>query len=348
VKQLHADDNDRVCGVSVQYQGRQLSIRARRGVVIATGGFPWNKEMRKRLYPKPTGLWSMSPTSNCGEGLQFAQNAGAVLGTGHAGPALWAPVSVHHCAGGTQVRFPHLVWERAKPGLMAVNGNGQRFANEATSYHEFVLAMYRSHAQVPTVPAYLVCDDDFIRKWGLGLALPGGRSRKHLIRDGYLHQAKSLRELAHRLNMNADGLESAAAQFNAAARTGTDVAFGKGSNEYNRYLGDPEHRPNPCLGPLARGPFYAIAVYPGDIGTALGIRCNENSQALDVQGSPIRGLYVAGNDMHSVMGGHYPAAGITLGPALTFGWIAGQHLAQSTSEHTTDQSSSVSGFSISA
>lgn len=332
VHHLHADENG-VQGVNVAYKGELLHIRARCGVVVATGGFPWNTEMRNRLYPKPTGPWSMSPTANRGEGLQLAQNAGAVLGTGHAGPALWAPVSVHRQADGTEVRFPHLVWDRAKPGLMAVNGNGQRFVNEATSYHEFVLAMHRSHQQVPTIPAYLVCDEDFINKWGLGLALPGGRPRMHLIRDGYLYKASSLHELAHTLNMDVSALEASAAQFNEAARLGTDQAFGKGSNEYNRYLGDPDHGPNPCLGPLAKAPFYAIAVYPGDIGTALGIRCNEDSQALDAQGNPIGGLYVVGNDMHSVMGGHYPGAGITLGPALTFGWLAGLHLAQSVRHH---------------
>jgi len=332
VHQLHADENG-VHGVNVAYKGELINIRARCGVVVATGGFPWNTEMRNRLYPKPSGPWSMSPTANRGEGLQLAQSAGAVLGTGHAGPALWAPVSVHSQPDGTEVRYPHLVWDRAKPGLMAVNGKGQRFVNEATSYHEFVLAMHRSHQQEPTIPAYLVCDEDFINKWGLGLALPGGRPRKHLIRDGYLYKAPSLRELARALNMDVSALEASAAQFNEAARLGTDHAFGKGSDEYNRYLGDADHGPNPCLGPLARAPFYAIAVYPGDIGTALGIRCNEDSQALDAQGNPIGGLYVVGNDMHSVMGGHYPGAGITLGPALTFGWLAGQHLAQSVRHH---------------
>ncbi|MDO9599032.1 MAG: FAD-dependent oxidoreductase [Azoarcus sp.] len=336
VKQLHTNE-DGVQGVTIEYQGRTASVRARHGVVVACGGFPWNAELRESYFPKPSGPWSMAPEGNCGDGLRYAQNAGAALGTGHAGPALWAPVSIHSRADGTEVRFPHLVWDRAKPGLMAVNGAGERFVNEATSYHEFVLAMRRSHQRVPTVPAYLVCDRDFLRKWGLGLALPGRRPRGQLIRDGYLHRGDTLRELATRLNINPDQFEASVGRFNVAAARGEDPDFGKGGDAYNRYLGDPGHEPNPCLAPLARAPFYAVAVYPGDIGTALGIRCDEDARALDATGQVIRGLYVAGNDMHSVMGGHYPGAGITLGPALTFGWLAGRHLARSTESASTPE-----------
>ena len=165
----------------------------------------------------------------------------------------------------------------------------------------------------------------------MGLALPGGRPREHLIRAGYLHKATTLRILATELGVDANELETTVARFNHFADSGNDGDFGKGSTAYNLYLGDPDHKPNACLGKLQQGPFYAVKVYAGDIGTACGIRCNENAQALDVHGQPIVGLYMAGNDMHSVMGGQYPAPGITLGPALTFGWIAGRHAAQSSS-----------------
>lgn len=275
----------------------------------------------------------MAPADNRGDGLRMLQQAGAALGQGHVGAGLWAPVSVWKRPDGELVRYPHLVWDRAKPGLMAVNGAGDRFVNESTSYHEFVLAMRRSHASVSTVPAWLVCDDDFIEKWGLGLALPGGRPRSHLLRDGYLVCAATLAELAGRMRVDALRLQAAAAAFNEAAAAGVDNAFGKGGDAYNRYLGDPTHEPNPCIGPLKRGPFYAVAVYPGDIGTSLGIHCNENGQALDQHGQPIAGLYAAGNDAQSVMGGTYPAAGITLGPALTFGWIAARHAAGASALH---------------
>ena len=320
-------EGDRVTGVTVERDGRTLKVRARRGVVIATGGFPWGEALRGSHYPQPTGPWSMSPQDNRGEGISLAMQAGAALGSGHASPAFWAPVSLLQRPDGSQLRYPHLVWDRAKPGLMAVNAAGRRFVNESTSYHEFVLGMYRSNASVPSIPAFLVCDHDFIERWGLGLALPGGRPREHLVRAGYLVRADSLRQLAAALGIDADGLEASAAQFNRAAEDGVDEAFGKGSTEYNRYLGDADHQPNPCLGPLRRAPFWAVRVVPGDIGTALGIRCDAYARALDAQGRPIAGLYAAGNDMHSVMGGQYPAPGITLGPALTFGWIAGRHAA---------------------
>lgn len=318
-----------VQGVRVTHAGTMAHVRARRGVVIATGGFPWDQAMREKVYPAPTGPWSATPKGNCGDGLRLAQAAGGTLGTGHAGPALWAPMSIWQPARGAPVHYPHLVWDRAKPGLMAVNGAGRRFVNESTTYHEFVLAMQRSHQTVPTIPAYLLCDADFMRKWGLGLARPNGWPRQHLIDDGYLRRANTLQEMASLLGVDAKTLQASADQFNEAALTGVDTAFGKGSNAYNLHLGDLGHKPNPCLGPLLTPPFYAIEVVAGDIGTALGIRCNEHGQALDADGQPIAGLYAAGNDMHSVMGGKYPSAGITLGPALTFGWLVGKHLARS-------------------
>lgn len=324
---LHRDAAGRVQGVAVRRNGKTLNIRARRGVVMATGGFPWDPARRAQSYPQPTGLWSMSPRDNAGDGIRLSEAAGAALGSGHASPAFWAPVSLLESADGKPLHYPHLVWDRAKPGLIAVNGAGQRFVNESASYHEFVQAMYRSHGTTPSIPAFLICDQRFIDTWGLGLALPGGRPRQHLIDAGYLLQAGTLAALAARLGVPADALQATVERYNAHAAQGQDPDFGKGSTAYNRYLGDPEHAPNPCLAPLAEGPYYAVKVYPGDIGTACGIAANPHAQALDGAGAPIAGLYVAGNDMQSVMGGAYPGPGITLGPALTFGWIAGQHLA---------------------
>lgn len=322
-----------VTGVAVTRQGRTQRVKARRGVVVATGGFPWGEALRSEQYPQPSGPWSMSPQDNRGEGITLAREAGAVLGQGHTNPAFWAPVSVLQRPDGSVTRYPHLVWDRAKPGLMAVNGAARRFVNESTSYHEFVRAMYHSHQTVPTMPAYLVCDHDFMEKWGMGLALPGGRPREHLVKAGYLSKAPTLRALGQALGLDGAALEATAARFNTLAEQGRDDDFGKGSTAYNRYLGDADHKPNPCLGPLRKAPFYAVKVVAGDIGTAVGIACNAQAQALDDAGRPIRGLYMAGNDMHSVMGGEYPAPGITLGPALTFGWIAGRHLAQQAAVH---------------
>ena len=335
-------DGGRVSGVQVVRGGRTLAVRARRGVVLATGGFPWDEAMRARHLPAPTGPYSMAPEENSGDGIALAREAGAVLGEGHASPAFWSPVSVLEQPDGSVVRYCHLAWDRAKPGLLAVDARGRRFVNEAASYHEFVRGMHRAHAEAPAIPAVLVCDSDFVERWGLGLALPGGRPRRHLEKAGYLVKAATLNELARRTGVDPAGLADTVERFNTYAERGVDPEFGKGGNSYNVHLGDPGHRPNPCLGPVRKPPFYAVKVFPGDIGTALGIRADGHARALDGNGRAIPGLYVAGNDMHSVMGGEYPAPGITLGPALTFGWLAGLHLSRPAGEtHATEASEDV-------
>jgi succinate dehydrogenase/fumarate reductase flavoprotein subunit len=187
--------------------------------------------------------------------------------------------------------------------------------------------MYASHADTPSIPAYLICDQRFIDIWGLGLALPGGRPRQHLIDAGYLLRGDSLPALAQQLSVDPKALADTVARYNSLAAAGKDTDFGKGSTAYNRYLGDPDHQPNPCLAPLGDGSYYAVKVYPGDIGTAHGVATDPHARALDAAGQPIPGLYVVGNDMQSVMGGNYPAPGITLGPGMTFGWLAGRALA---------------------
>ena len=318
----------RVDGVRVRQQGRERVLRARHGVLVATGGFPWNDVLRARYYRQPPYLGhSMVPAGATGDGIALGEGVGAVLGDGHHDAALWAPVSVRRRPDGSRQLYPHLVWDRAKPGLIAIDGQGRRFVDEATSYHEFVRALYRLHEPPGEGVAHLVCDADFIERWGLGLAMPGGRPRRHLIREGYLFEAPSVAALAAQLGVDPATLEQTVARFNQHAEHGEDPDFGKGCNAYDRNLGDAEHRPNPCVGPLRRAPFYAVRVYPADVGTVLGLRTDGHARALDAQGRCIEGLYVAGNDMHSIAGGEYPAPGIALGPALTFGWLAGRHLA---------------------
>lgn len=318
---------DRVTGVTIHHEGRERTVSARRGVVVATGGFPWDAARRSLPGVEAGRQWSMSPPGNAGDGIRIAEAAGAAFLEAPADQAFWAPVSVWTKAGGEQVRFPHLIWDRAKPGLIAVNGAGRRFVNEGTSYHEFVRAMLRSHETVPTVPAFLIADRPFVDRWGLGLALPGGRPRAHLIRDGYLVEATSIAELATKLSVPAEALGASVAEMNRAAADGVDASFGKGSSEYNRYYGDPAVAGNPCLGAIAEPPFYAVRVYPGDIGTASGLLSDPDGRVLGRSGEPIAGLYCCGSDMASIMGGHYPGAGITLGPALTFGYRAGRAIA---------------------
>jgi succinate dehydrogenase/fumarate reductase flavoprotein subunit len=315
-----------VTGVRANIDGRQRLIAARRGVVLATGGFPHDAALARQTIPHAENHFTMSPVGNAGDGVHLALAAGGTLAEDNAGPAFWAPVSVMKLGDGREIRFPHLILDRQKPGLVAVNATGRRFVNESASYHDFVEGMHRSHETVSTIPAFLICDRRFLRKYGLGLVRPGPRFLRPFIKAGYLVEARSIRELAGKLDLPSDALSETIARMNEYARTGEDPEFKKGGNAYNRYLGDPAHKPNPCLGPIDTPPFYAVRVYPGDIGTATGLRTDAHARVLDHDGHPVPGLFAVGNDMNSVMAGTYPAAGITLGPALTFGYIAGRTL----------------------
>ena len=217
--------------------------------------------------------------------------------------------------------------DRAKPGLIAVNSAARRFVNEADSYHDFVMGMLRSNRTVPSIPAYLICDDRFLADYGMGLVLPGARSRERLIAAGYLLQADTLKGLAAKIGVEADGLERTVAEHNRYAKTGVDEEFGKGSTPMNRFNGDPTNGPNPCLRALETAPFYAVAVWPADLASSAGLKVDTNGRVLDGEGQPIQNLYACGNDMRSIFGGTYPGPGTTLGPALVFGWRVAQHIA---------------------
>lgn len=312
-----------VVGVIAMTASGERRIGARRGVVLACGGFPANAAMRKQHMPHAEVHRSMAPVTDTGDGIKLGVSAGGAIREDNIGAAFWTPVSVMTKPDGSEVKFPHLILDRAKPGLIAVDGRGRRFVNEATSYHGFVEAMHAASA----VPAFLICDSVFLRKYGLGLVHPGLKSPASFVQAGYLFEGATLAELAAKIGVPAQALSAEVDGMNAAARSGDDPAFGKGSSEYNRYLGDPLHKPNPCLGPIATGPFYAVRVWPGDIGTATGLICDTQARVLGANEKPIPGLYASGNDMNSIMAGAYPGAGITLGPALTFGFIAGRALA---------------------
>jgi succinate dehydrogenase/fumarate reductase flavoprotein subunit len=312
-----------VVGLVVKGAQGERRIGARRGVVLASGGFPANAAMRREHMPHAEVHRSMAPVTDTGDGIALGLSVGGALRDDNIGAAFWTPVSVLKKPDGSETQFPHLILDRAKPGLIAVDGKGNRFVNEATSYHGFVEGMHASGA----VPAFLVCDSVFLRKYGLGLVHPGLKTPKAFVEAGYLHEGDSIAALAGRIGVPMPALAAAVAGMNEAARSGTDAAFGKGSSEYNRYLGDPNHKPNPCLGPIETGPFYAVKVWPGDIGTATGLTCDPQARVLGRDERPVPGLYATGNDMNSIMAGAYPGAGITLGPALTFGFIAGRALA---------------------
>ncbi|MBB5215349.1 FAD-dependent oxidoreductase [Parapusillimonas granuli] len=335
-------EDGRVAGALLRSAGRSLRVRARRGVVIATGGYGHDAELRRRCMPAPTPPYSLACAANTGDGIRLGlQSDGAIRPETQGPGAFWTPVSVLRRPDGSKGLFPHLSLDRAKPGLIAVNGAGRRFVNEADSYHDFVEGIYASHKSVPTMPAYLVCEADFVRRYGLGAVYPGTTDLSRAERSGYLVVAPTLQELARRIQVPEPAFAETVRRYNEMARLGTDLEFGKGGSELNRFNGDPEQKPNPCLRPIEHGPFVALAVWPAEIGTSTGLVSDADGQVLDGQGRPVGGLYVAGNDMASIMMGTYPGPGTTLGPALTFGYRVARHAA-GVSAATRKQSSTVS------
>ncbi len=329
VKQLVVESGG-VAGALVEREGRIVRVHARRGVVLACGGFPHDIERRKQLFPHaPTGRehYSPSPDTNTGDGLRLAEAVGARIDPTIPHAAAWVPASITARRDGSTGVMPHFI-DRAKPGVMAVTPRGRRFANEADSYHDFVQAMVKACAGEPEVSAWLLCDHRALRSYGLGCVAPAPLPIGRHLRSGYLKRGATVAELAARIGIAPAVLEATVAEFNAAARRGDDPAFGKGSKAYNRYQGDAHVMPNPCLAPLESRPYYAIKLVVGDIGTFAGLVTDESTRVLDASGRPIRGLHAIGNDAASMMGGNYPGAGITLGPALTFGYVCGMQLAQ--------------------
>jgi succinate dehydrogenase/fumarate reductase flavoprotein subunit len=251
--------------------------------------------------------------------------AGARYGTDHRDTAFWSPVSVR--ADGSTAVFPHFIFDRGRPGTITVNSQGRRFVNEALSYHPFTQAMFEANETAPSIPAFLITDEDGLRKYGLGMVRPSRFGRAGFLKDGYLVSAPTLAELAGRLEIDPAALTETVARFNGFAASGIDPDFGRGGTDYQRITaGDLSHKPNPCLGPIARAPFYAVRLYPGDIGAATGLVTDEDARVLRDDGSAVGRLYACGNDMNSVMGGNYPGPGITIGPGLVFSYIAVRHI----------------------
>lgn len=320
-----------VSGVTFTRNGQTRTVRARRGVVLATGGFPQDPELRKRLFPHaPTGHehWSPAPTGNTGDGWRMAESVGGATDDTLPNNAAWIPVSLVPYKNGPPGVFPHLI-DRYKPGVIAVGKDGKRFINEAHSYHDFGQAMQKLGQAQGETSAWLICDHRALRRYGLGFVKPFPLPLFPHLRSGYLIRGRTINDLARATGIDASALEETVVNFNRHALQGEDPEFGKGSTAYNRYLGDAANKPNPCVAPLSKGPWYAIKLLPGDLGTFAGIRTDPAARVVDSAGKPVPGLYAVGNDAVSVMGGAYPGGGITLGPAMTFGYLAGLHLAAS-------------------
>jgi succinate dehydrogenase/fumarate reductase flavoprotein subunit len=320
----------RVNGVVVQRKdGSTVRVGATHGVVLAAGGFPQDEQRRKALFPHaPSGREHLSPAppGNTGDGLRLAESVGAQVASDLPNAAAWIPVSRVQRANGEVGVFPHLI-DRYKPGIIAVNRQGRRFTNESDSYHDMGMAMQKACADGPEVAAWLIADHRTIRRYGLGFAKPFPLPLGGHLRSGYLLRGRTLAELARKAGIDVAGLQEAVDEYNVGAQEGKDLQFRRGWRVYNRFLGDRTHQPNPCVAPVKDGPFYAVKVVMGDLGTFAGVKTDGDARVLDAAGQPIAGLFAAGNDNASVMGGGYPGGGITLGPAMTFGFVAAEYMA---------------------
>lgn len=321
-------EDGRVAGAVIEGPNGRKTIHARRGVVLATGGIGWNPGLRQRLFPALAQEHSLAPATTTGDGLEAAERLGAALERGPGTGGLWMPVSALKRGDGQVSLFPHIILDRAKPGLLAVNRTGRRFANEADSYHAFVEAMLAADDDGSAGSAFLICDRSFIRDYGIGFIHPGTRDLTGFLKAGYLIQGADARKLAGVIGVDPDTLTRTISDYNNDARTGTDEAFGRGGSDLNRFNGDPANKPNPCMRPLAPGPLFAVAVWPADLASSAGLRVNGDARVLRPDGVAVPGLYACGNDSASIFEGTYPGPGTTLGPAIVFGWRAAMDAAR--------------------
>jgi succinate dehydrogenase/fumarate reductase flavoprotein subunit len=318
---------DEIIGAVLTTPRGETAIRASKGVVLATGGIGWSGELRERLLPENTRRYSLSPEANTGDGILAGERFSGTIDDKLNSPALWMPSSVMKQDDGHLSVFPHIMLDRAKPGLLAVDKSGRRFVNEANSYHDFVQGMLQSNRSPASVPSFLVCDRSFISDYGIGLVHPKTRDLRRFIDAGYLFEGDTLASLATAIGVDGDALAQTVARYNRYAETGIDEEFGRGASELNRFNGDPSVTPNPCLRKIGPGPYYAVVVWPSDLASAAGLRVDTRGRVLRSDGSLVSGLYAVGTDAASIFRGHYPGPGTMIGPAMVFAWRAAMHAA---------------------
>jgi 3-oxosteroid 1-dehydrogenase len=313
-------EDGRVTGVVARREGESVRLKARLGVVLAAGGFAKNDAMRAQYGPAPaTSDWSAVPAGDTGDAIRAAVTVGAA--TEGLDGAWWVPSCVTADGNGQL-----LVAERSKPYSLMVDGDARRYINESAPYVPFGQAMYEHNKKTAAVPSWFVMDSRYVRRYAWGAKPPGWIPRRWL-KSGYFRSAATVPELAARCGLDPEALTATVERFNRFAAIGIDEDFHKGESPYDRYYGDPTVRPNPCLGAVAKAPFYAVQIYPGDGGTAGGIVTDAQARVLDEGGSPIEGLYGCGNTTASVVAHTYPGPGATIGPAMTWGFVAGRTLA---------------------
>lgn len=334
LERLATSDSGSVAGVEVSNFGRTYAVAARHGVVLAAGGFEWNQQLRDRFYQVP-GLTRHSSTpedANRGEALIAAEEIGA--STEHTEEGWWIPTMTLPMPGAANFHEIHqAAFDVGRPHSVCVNRNGIRFVDEAIGYDQFGQAMVEDQLKSgANCPCWLVFDADFRAKFSAGGFLPAiiMPDRKVPVDwwDHYVFRADTVEELARKIKVPVEALRSTIDAMNGYARTGEDPEFGRGANAYDQMFGDPLCKPNPCLAPIAKAPFYAVPINNGDLGSKGGLRADADARVLDRASQPIEGLYAAGNNSGSPFGLTYPGAGATIGPALTFGFVAANDIAQ--------------------
>jgi len=322
----------RVQGADVDTPQGRVRVIARRGVVLASGGFPHDHARTSAVYPhKAAGHQHISLASpgNTGDGARMAESVGGRVETRVQQPSAWMPISVIPGHEGHKALWPHIV-DRQKPGFIAVTVEGKRFFDEAAPYHDFVPAMVKACKHLPQTYCYLLADHRAVKRYGIGFVKPNPVPRGQHVRSGYILRGDTLADLALQAGIDPAELQKTVARFNEHARQGVDPEFGRGGNIYDHSQGDPDHKPNPNLAPLEEGPFYALKLIAGDIGNFAGIRTDGSARVIGSDNAPIPGLYAAGNDALNFMSGAYAGAGGTLGPGMTLAYIAAKHIASAT------------------
>ncbi|WP_171896609.1 3-oxosteroid 1-dehydrogenase [Nocardioides marmotae] len=311
----------RVTGVRVLRDGVEQVVRARRGVVLGSGGFERNAELREKYLPRPTSVeWTTGSQNNTGAGLVAGMGAGAstdLMDDGWWGPTIPLPGRPWFCLA-----------ERNLPGSIIVNQAGERYMNEALPYVEAVHEIYRGEQTgVGHVPSWMVLDQRYRNRYVFAGLMPRQPFPGRWYKEGVVKKADTLAGLAAEIGVPAATLERTVERFNGFARTGVDADFHRGESAYDKYYSDPTVKPNPSLHTIDEGPFYAVQIVPGDLGTKGGLVTDERARVLREDGSVLEGLYAAGNVSSAVMGHTYPGPGGTIGPALVFGYLAAEDLA---------------------
>lgn len=321
-------DGSRVTGVVFESQGREETVEAVRGVLLASGGFGANPEMRRKFIPQADAGWSLQPEGSQGDGVNMGVSVGGSINEGNAANGIWVPASAMTRDDGTLAKFPSLAFDRHCPGsIMVAARSGKRFVDESFHYQNF--GDVTSEKGITKI--WQISDAAAVAKYGLGMVKPAPFSAKPWVKKGYVKEAPTIAALAEKIGLDPTVLEKTVSDFNRYADEGKDPDFARGENYYSSFMGDATHKPNPALGALRKAPFYALEVRPSDLSTLAGLDTNASAQVLDSDGNPIPGLYAAGLDNNTIMRGRYPGGGSSIGPAMTFGYIAARHMAETAS-----------------